>query len=681
MGQCKLVYHVLIVCLVIFFLSYTFSGETQPNIEVTRYDKNVHIFKHCLIIWKQFDFNSSTSNVLEKIYSTFYDLHASVFLNTPYVIKYGTNAPLPNINVPGLPLEPPQYTKHLSCQLQFHEFQKENLTPQILSRGETDPSFVIYFCNKKLSKSEVANLLISEIFHINYSGVPMYLDSTNGTLYLICVECQNEILYHVALNLHHSSEIRVTWNMLQKNLNGLTVRMPSTGAKETFCLQFSNTSTPVLVKHMIECLLKSRLNVSFSSVPFINIPNIDLFPEVLVDENIAGILKQARSSWLKYEFSAPSIELKQYAFIILAGDSVQTSLHAMTQPFHQNVWISLSVAMLAMPLALMITSAKKLNFNWWSFENCLNWVFLTLASVVNQCNDEVSKLFRTYQSAGLWILWNFFSLIVMNSYDGQLYSFLASGTNPQAPDSLEELASTDMSVVTISTFTRLLGRTQSTHSTLLSLLQPASREKSLQLPKYYNVLASKIHFVTMSRTDFVNITREIVNFDKAKSRKGYAFLDTSFLAKLFDPILDMQPKRKIIKRKNINNFNSCQGWLIRKFFAFNKIQQVLWQIYEGGFQGIWANKYLLGTQLNVAKNMKKSYYRVRNINIVGFMLESAKGGAVLRSANWEDDFDPKAMSLDTIWGILRIGMILLASSLLFLVGEICGVKFGLIKGK
>lgn len=231
-------------------LSPSLTASTIFSQKLVSYDENLKWFKNCLIIWKQFTFNSSKLNVtsyFEEMYPLFYDIHTSVYLDSPYLLKFAGNHSPGTINITQLPLDLPQYTKYSNCQLQFHEFFNGSWTPWILIRGESDPNFVIYHSNHLMTSQELPKLLSTRLSAFNYSGVPLYLDSVTGGLHLLCVQCQRDkSLFKINSVVHQMSDILFYWKRIQNKLNGLTFKLPAMGGEFPSCEQ--NLTIPLPFK-------------------------------------------------------------------------------------------------------------------------------------------------------------------------------------------------------------------------------------------------------------------------------------------------------------------------------------------------------------------------------------------------------------------------------------------------
>lgn len=75
----------------------------------------------------------------------------------------------------------------------------------------------------------------------------------------------------------------------------------------------------------------------------------------------------------------------------------------------------------------------------------------------------------------------------------------------------------------------------------------------MELPKYYDMLAEKIHFIPINGLPFQSTAREIVYFTENEKGKSIALVDMDFSVKQWEPILNMVKDMRSIKRRNINN--------------------------------------------------------------------------------------------------------------------------------
>lgn len=654
------------------FTLLTCHASGNGENEVFTCDPHLLLFKNCLLFWKQLDLKVlPTLNLTQSTYfSTFYKLHNLIFSDAAHIFQTGNTDPPPNNtraserNISALPKNPPQYTKYSTCHLTFHEVHFHQLAPMIVRYGESDTDFVIYFTNENLSSIEP--FIEENLSRLNYSGIPMFLNYVGGLNVLtrgISAKSKNPPKFTTL------ADIVYYWNSECSTEKQLLIRTIPSSVNFTKC---KVKSRKVFLQELeqVTCLLVNHLNISHVLIPFNMISDIDMLQGAVLNVHLASTVISGKSSWTKYGFPMPTVNLKKYAYIIVAPDDSLANIGAMSQPFHVSVWISIFASMLLMPLALLITTAKTLNLHSpkWTLTAYVDWTFLTLASVVDQCNDEVERFFKSWQSAGLWLVWNFFSLIISNCYDGQLYSFLASDQTPVTPNTLRQLANVNLPVISISTTMRIEDGSRKYSSELKGfLVRPnktnterfLTRLQNWKLPEYYGRLAKNVHHISIVGKDIVNISLEVMDFDKnMNSSEGYALLDSEYHVNILGPVLDMQENRRIVKRQNVKNFNSLGGWVVRRFFAFNRIDRVLWQITESGLHDLWHHSVTRRIQVHVAtqiyKKGKRKSGRVVN-NLIGYMMHISKQGQG-HKASWEEE--PKPMSLDMLRGILRVCVIL-----------------------
>lgn len=147
-----------------------------------------------------------------------------------------------------------------------------------------------------------------------------------------------------------------------------------------FCKTFKSKRSVIAPKRKVDCTLISALNITLSFLPYTNILDVDFFSEFILDRNSGNIMKYCRSQNCKLELAVPSIELSRFAYIIISKEASKNNLNAMTQPFQENVWTLICLAMLIMPLALTLTTSKQFSM---SLRNYWDLSFLTLASIVD----------------------------------------------------------------------------------------------------------------------------------------------------------------------------------------------------------------------------------------------------------------------------------------------------------
>lgn len=664
--------HILI--LQVFFLQkFSSSAPIRPQ-----FDKQLNIFSDCLIYWRQFHSDSESPSME---YTVFQALQPSIYPESPYIFELGHNYNqtfFKTIRLTKLKQVPAQLTKYLSCQIKFQEIQLEKLVPTLKQSGESDTSFVIYFSNDHYSL-QLASFLQNNLHRLNNTGIPLFLDNA-GNLRLVCLisPCSPE-----SSQLSTLSQIKLHWNTLHKNLQGYTLVTVTHGNEKVQC----DPLLPEQSRIRVNCLISSFLNASLSVRSGIA-DQPDMAYGIAVSPALTILLKHFRTTWIRYQFSVPGFAQDPFAFVITTSETHHNNLHALTQPFQQSVWISIIVAMVIMPLALMLVTAKSPQKM--KLTTYFNWSFVTLASMLDQCNDQVLHLFTSSHSSALWILWNFFSLLILNSYDGQLYSFLASEHNPVTPNSFPELALKDLPVFTISTTVQKRNFTNVGVSVLERLLKPPQlhidnqtmgnksaveflreRNKQLQkgfvqLPWYYQKLVSRLHFVSMlHKGGFGRNLKQIVNTAKTLDEPTFAFVDTEFHVKIFAASLGLSKTVKVLKVQRVPNFASCHGWIVRKFFLYDKIEHVLWQVRENGLAEFWNVNHQLYAKLKIMKAFLNSTNELsRARNVAGYLLSRINGG----EQQPEEIFQP--MTFELLDGFIKLTLSMLAGAAVCVLMEI-----------
>lgn len=112
---------------------------------------------------------------------------------------------------------------------------------------------------------------------------------------------------------------------------------------------------------------------------------------------------------------------------------------------------------------------------------------------------------------------------------------------------------------------------------------------------------------------------------------------------------------------------------MRKFFAFDRIQSVFWQIQEGGFWKFWDENVRILSQLEIASEIGN---RERNGNMLGWILESKKWRNMGTVAIWQES--PCAIRISTILGLLKVYMIVIIFSMVVMAVELVFFKWKFI---
>lgn len=681
-------FSVSVVIIVQLYFNLVLSYDIKPNIldrNQLTFSKNLEIFKDCLILWKQFKVDKPMS-VKDPLKSTnypwFLTLKTSVFSKTPFILKYAakkisSNVINMNLNVTLGHLS--QITKHSICHVFFHEIHFYQAHPYYNLFVESNPDFVIYFSNKFRNKNfnvKTLKKLKKQLTTLNYSAVPMYLD-TYGEIQVINY-MKNRISLHSLPNLiNNTSILKSYWERdVQTKFHGLIVTTIVQKFNPQAC-DNSKYGNIVLKYDKQMCALESSLNISIVYKPNSNLGTADFYPELIVVQATINSVILSKNQMRKYQYSVSTMEAMPYWFIIIDNNIFKNNFKAITKPFQVNVWLCFLSFVLVTPLVFIVTSNNSLTGTRSLFQIYFEWSTTIIAYTIRQCKENVEKYLKRWQCSGMWLIWNFASLILSSCYDGQFLSFLATMSFSESPNNLFELSESKVPIVTISYNRKIRNFTQTIHSSVVEQLSQEyvngyrDSKKLINLPLYYNTLASNIHFIGSSTKSFEMISKELEEFGNGKNKK-FALMDKDDYVKFYGSILEINLGSRVIKRKIIQEFSSWKGWLMRRYIAYNRIDWVIWQTFEGGFQLLWDINHQVNSQLFTTKQLQQN----RSIrNIIAFLVDRAKGvNAGLVSIR-----GPQALPISTFWIIVQAYLILTGVSIgWFLVEQfyirICSLK-------
>jgi hypothetical protein len=358
-----------------------------------------------------------------------------------------------------------------------------------------------------------------------------------------------------------------------------------------------------------------------------------------------------------------------YSFLIV-DNMLANNFNAITQPFKDNVWICFLFSVLIMPLPFIVTSNTGLERLVATLQNYYTWIMIIFACIIRQCKENVEKLLTTWQCSGIWLLWNFLGLILSSCYDGKFYSSLASEKYFVTPNNLLELSVSKIPVVTISYSRYMEISSQIVTSTLVEQLtrnysnRQISNTGVVKLPKYYDTLASNVHFIDSSTKSFKLTYKELDDLSKGPKlgKTQFALVDKDEYVKFWGFILEFNLGNKVVKRDTIHEFSLWEGWFMRRYIAYNHLNWIIWQTVEGGFQNMWETNQLLYSQLSTAKQFR----RKKSLgNIFPYFYNIAQGvqGDLMYSQG------PQAMSIATFWVIIELYLILITCSLGMMIIE------------
>ncbi|CAL8125189.1 unnamed protein product [Orchesella dallaii] len=647
--------------------------------------KTFNLFSECLLIWKYSELNTAATNEFVFWFHTQYHIKNSVILQSD-AFRNTSNA--------SVVVASHYFTRFSPCHVLFFEVQKdvEKLKPKAVGL-EDDPAFIVYFAafnhgDMKISTFEIMRIVQKQSREHPYSGVPLIL-AEDGNLHILCI-VNSSFCYENTLITSDVSmkEIEKVWKYFHNNLNGLEVIRGGQQLNPTCKIaNIINSHGPPSV--CIHEILEQMFNATLTFNPSLSLNNVDIIAGVTLSSGLATGLKQMRRQrGSQFSIPVPGITNIGYAFIIITRENdVLKNLSAVTKPFQLNTWIAIIVSLLVISVTLMISTASLSQFRKSiSIKNYWEWIFLSFASLLDQCSESINRLFTSPQASCLWLMWNFYSLIIMNAYDGELFSYLASHLHLKTPDTLKEIAYSSYNVVSINTFLRSKNGTRIDYSTLDYLLQPEIAVASL--PKYYEDISRKLHFFSIIKHTHEQLIDKILQLSILQPH-GLALVDTEFNIRMFDPILDLATKIRVVKRKNIDNFLDYSVWLLRKYYLTELFQNVLWQSVQSGLYDFWETNNLFISQL--AGIRKKIHLQKRkaihatstyptvnqsdvgttiktSVNVIGYLVQSLKGGIGVPD---DEDGGSQAtpISLGLLESVLQLGRVMLCISVVVLVLE------------
>ncbi|CAL8125192.1 unnamed protein product [Orchesella dallaii] len=561
---------------------------------------------------------------------------------------------------------------------------------------EDDPAIIVYFTpfnpgDIKMSISEITKIVQKQSRRPPYSGVPLIL-ADNGNLHILCIInssfCYENSLIKPAVGM---TEIKKLWKYFHHNLNGAEV-IRGGYILNTTCkiANITNSHGPstACIYEILEEIFNATL--TFNPSLALGLGKVDIIAGVSLSSGLASRLKHMRRQrGFQFSIPVPGITNIGYAFIIITrqNDALK-SLSAVTKPFQLNTWIAIFVSLLVIPVSLMISTASLSQFRKSiNIKNYWEWIFLSFASLLDQCSESMNRLFTSPQASCLWLMWNLYSLIIMNAYDGNLFSYLASHSHLETPDTLKEIAYSSYNVVSINTFIMAENGTRNDYSTLDYFLQPKNNAV-VSLPKYYEKISRKLHFFSIIKHTREQQIDKILKLSILQPH-GLALLDTEFNIRMFDPVLDLATKIRVIKRKSLDNFLEYKVWLLRKYYLTELFQNVLWRSVESGLYDYWETNNLFKAQLaGIRKKIQLQTEKTINatsafpaanqsdvgatiktsVNVIGYLLQSLKGRIGVPG---DEDGGAQAtpISLGLLESVLQLGIVMLCISVVVLLLE------------
>ncbi|CAL8125198.1 unnamed protein product [Orchesella dallaii] len=494
---------------------------------------------------------------------------------------------------------------------------------------------------------------------------------SNGSLRFLCSVCPTQKLPLLPTSVKVAEDVTSYWKIFHRDLMGMHVNRVGEPIK-TFCEV--RILGPGPSGDCILQMMREKLNVSIPSTNSRTPTAIDLMSSVILSQGIIlNLVHKKHISIFRRNIPASGVTVMEYAFMIVTS-RVAVTLHndmgALIQPFQQSVWFAIIFSAIIMPIALTLSQMKTLRKI--TVKAYWEWTFLSFSVLIDQCSDSLHRLFTSYQASYLWLIWNFFCIIITNCYDGELYSFLAANSPPPTPNTLREIAFSNLPILTFATGIKLLENgTVGSFSQLHSLLQPnkiqngvAQDQTQIPLPVYYKMLTDKVTFFSMAGKNSFDLKDSLITMHVDKNSKGFAFVDTMDHIQIFGPVVDLSGKRKVVKRRPINNFGIKKIWLVRKFYVANKFENILWQTMESGLKDYWDKNNLRSIQLGAVKSPKGmrngTKLRLPSFSLINYLLCTFEMDRVAMN-----DERVVPIPLGLMYSVLKLFAILM------LVGMIC----------
>ncbi|CAL8125183.1 unnamed protein product [Orchesella dallaii] len=557
--------------------------------------------------------------------------------------------------------------------------------PNLINFNE-DAQFIVYF-SPFSSETKDDNKLIKYLTKYSrefpFSGVPLIL-AADGSLQLVCFFCSILNQTRMISSLTKTREIEKLWKNLHRDFNGMKVFRGGQIISQ-HCWDPAFISPGPTIQCNLE-IMRQKLNLTLVESKILDVNNQDIVTGITLTPTLVRILRVRRNFGISgFEISLPGISLSRYAFIIISRNGYShEGLSAVMLPFQKNTWLAIIVSLIAVPAALWVATTtcghdqvneKITTKTYWE------WLFLAFSVMLDQCSESMKHFLTSPQASGIWLLWNFYSLVIMNVYDGELFSFLASYTTQKTPDTLVDLANSPYNIVTIDTTLTFIATNGSNVDTsyLQDFLEPVKSVNSeVILPKYYKVLSRKLHFLSLTKNKQDQLVEKILKLSSEHPR-GIAFVDREFNIRMFDPMLDLALKVRVIKRKNINDLQLHRAWRIRIYCFVGLFRNILWQTVEAGLKDYWDRNSMLKTQvfgirrkLQLQKQANKTKIGTTfetSYNLFGYLLQSMKGGTEVLDGGDDGRVNQAIpISLGLIESVLKltVGMLCISLVVLFL---------------
>lgn len=378
----------------------------------------------------------------------------------------------------------------------------------------------------------------------------------------------------------------------------------------------------------------------------------------------------------RWVISNPSFRSFPYSYVTV-GYHLANGMTAITKPYQVKTWVCIIVTSVLFPICVTFLLRLENKFIRSCKVNFIDLAFITFAGALSQCDEHSSRVITNSRLVGyLWIIWNFVSIIILNAYDGQFYSFLASELKLSAPGSLEDLVTSGISSVTFNVIWLTPQNENGDGS-----LKRGSAFKDVILkdvftsgktfPNYFPLLNESLssYLLVKPVESMADAMVDIIQKNKPFSEKIFAFIDFQDTIALLRNLISHIDGRTVSKAKDAENFVMRYASLTRRSYVTPLVHKIFSDLFESGHLLLW-NKYhqrKMGKRTLAILNewLKNGLRQLKKGNFLSYHYGSAERDDI---TNFTADPTPIPWSL--IRNVVHLALILLGVAVMVLVLEI-----------
>lgn len=322
-----------------------------------------------------------------------------------------------------------------------------------------------------------------------------------------------------------------------------------------------------------------------------NLPEVhaEIFYYLFADQNNINFWKQAGAMGSSY-----GVEVEYYAFAVFIDNEElilqDSKLKGILAPFPWWLWLGIVVfgflTSLFLSCKCIVIGTEQVS---WSIMH--SW-FILASLVVDQPAPQI--IWRdNLMKLKLWGAWWFFCLVISYTYRGLIFSSLATETTPVTPETLMELAESNIMLATSQFFTR--GSDAARRPTFTENLLPkimlseltSERSKNMcsHLSKSVNFFSDELNLASVEIS--LNHTTQ-VDSKVTKIPGTFAIIDPIWLIGEGKVFFEEIGKFWVSKLKMMDStFSSYLYWSSNYNYFYPTFQLALAQIYESGLYDRW----------------------------------------------------------------------------------------------